>query len=110
MVTAAVSSPAGALQPRHRIQRPAPATRMTSWISHRVAPSCRTEVAAAADALNYPAPASASAAASSSGRSGKASSFHNGDGLACPAFRHARAAAAPPPPTPPRGGGRPTPL
>uniref|UniRef100_A0A0A8YE29 Uncharacterized protein n=1 Tax=Arundo donax TaxID=35708 RepID=A0A0A8YE29_ARUDO len=55
---------------------------MTSWISHRMAPSCRAEVAAAAGAPLLPAPVSASAAASSSGRGGDASSFHDGDGVA----------------------------
>lgn len=80
----------GALSPRRRIRRPAPVARMTSWISHKVAPSCRAD---AVGAPLLPAPESAFANASSSGRGGDGSSFQDGDGVACPAFRRARARA-----------------
>ncbi|CAN6357295.1 unnamed protein product [Urochloa humidicola] len=76
------------LRPPRRIQWPAPVSRMTSWMPHRVAPSCCTDAAGEPLLAGPAASASADAAAnSSSGRGGDGSSFEGGDGVACPAFR-----------------------
>ena len=83
---------ASPLRARLRIRRPVPVTLTTSWISHRVAPSWRAD---AADELRLPAAPSAAGESSGRGRGGDGSSFQDGEGVATPALRRARAAASP---------------